>query len=306
MGERVGGQGMKPRLGFLGMGIMGKPMAMNLLKAGFSVTVYNRTRAKAEAMAAHGAQVADSCREVAEKSDVVLTMVADSPDVEAVVLGPGGVIERVRSGMTVIDHSTIFPTVTRRVAERLAEKGVRMLDAPVSGGEKGAIEGTLSIMVGGEEAVFEECKPILEAEGKNIVYVGSQGMGQTVKLCNQVICVLNIQAVCEGLMLGSKAGVDMGRLLQVVTKGAASSWMLENLAPRMLARDYAPGFTVRLQQKDLRLALALAEELHLPLPGVSLVHNLFRSVEAESHADEGTQSLIKALEKLGEHQVGES
>jgi len=286
------------KLGFIGLGVMGRPMARNLLAAGYPLTVWNRTRSRMDELVSLGAAAASSPREVAERSDVVITMVTDSPDVEEVVLGPSGVIEGARPGMTVIDMSTISPRVARRVAEVLAEKGVRMLDAPVSGGDVGAREGTLSIMVGGPEEAFRECLPILEVLGRKVTYMGGSGMGQTAKLCNQVICVLNIEAVCEGLMLGARAGLDLGRLLEVVTAGAAGSWMLSNLGPKMVRRDFEPGFRVSHQQKDLRLALSEAAELGLPLPGTALVQQMFRAVEAEGMAGKGTQALIVALEKL--------
>jgi len=292
------------KIGFIGLGVMGKPMAKNLLAAGYPLTVWNRTMSKMKELLSLGAAGAASPMEVAEKSDVVITMVTDSPDVEEVVLGPSGVIEGARPGMTVIDMSTISPRVTRRVAEALAEKGARMLDAPVSGGDVGAREGTLSIMVGGPEETFRECLPILEVLGKRIMYMGGSGMGQTAKLCNQVICVLNIQAVCEGLMLGAKAGVDLEKLLEVVTAGAAGSWMLSNLGPKMVKRDFEPGFRVSHQQKDLRLALSAAAELGLPLPGASLVQQMFRAVEAEGMAGKGTQALIVAMEKLAGYRLG--
>jgi len=286
------------KLGFIGLGVMGRPMARNLLAAGYPLTVWNRTRSRMDELISLGAGAAGSPREVAERSDVVITMVTDSPDVEEVVLGPSGVIEGARPGMTVIDMSTISPRVARRVAEALAEKGVRMLDAPVSGGDVGAREGTLSIMVGGPEEAFRECLPILQVLGKRVTYMGGSGMGQAAKLCNQVICVLNIEAVCEGLMLGARAGLDLERLLEVVTAGAAGSWMLSNLGPKMVKRDFEPGFRVSHQQKDLRLALSAAAELGLPLPGTALVQQMFRAVEAEGMAGKGTQALIVALEKL--------
>jgi len=286
------------KLGFIGLGVMGRPMARNLLAAGYPLTVWNRTRSRMDELVSLGAAAASSPREVAERSDVVITMVTDSPDVEEVVLGPSGVIEGARPGMTVVDMSTISPSVARRVAEALAEKGAKMLDAPVSGGDVGAREGTLSIMVGGPEEAFRECLPILQVLGKRVTYMGGSGMGQTAKLCNQVICVLNIEAVCEGLMLGARAGLDLGRLLEVVTAGAAGSWMLSNLGPKMVRRDFEPGFRVSHQQKDLRLALSAAAELGLPLPGTALVQQMFRAVEAEGMAGKGTQALIVALEKL--------
>jgi 3-hydroxyisobutyrate dehydrogenase len=225
-------------------------------------------------------------------------MVTDSPDVEEIILGPNGVIHGARRGLIVIDMSTISPSMTRKIAEELNKKGVKMLDAPVSGGEKGAVEGTLSIMVGGPREVFEECLPIFEILGKRITYMGPAGSGQTAKLCNQVICALNIQAVCEGLMLGAKAGLDVKKLLEAVSAGAANSWMLTNLGPKMMERDFKPGFKIRHQQKDLRLALSLASEINLPLPCTALVHQLLRVAESEGLGEAGTQAAIVAMEKL--------
>ncbi len=291
-------------IGFIGLGNMGRPMARNLLSGGFAVTVYGRRKLVIDELVAAGASAAESPREVAERSDVVITMLPDSPDVKSVVVGPDGVLEGSRPGMVVIDMSTISPAVTREIAEIAATRGVKYLDAPVSGGVSGAEAGTLSIMVGGDEQVYEKCLPVFNALGKNINYMGGTGMGQTAKLCNQVICVLNIEAVCEGLMLGAKAGLDLEKLLSVVTAGAAGSWMLSNLGPKMVERDFEPGFKVALQQKDIRLALAAADELKVPLPGVSIVSQLFRSVEAVGMGERGTQALITALEKLAEHEIG--
>ena len=295
----------KKRIGFIGLGVMGRPMALNLLKAGYPMVVWNRTRSKMKPLLEAGAEGADSPREVAEKSDVVITMVTDSPDVEEVILGPNGVIHGAHPGLIVIDMSTISPTVTRRIAQKLAEKGVKMLDAPVSGGDIGAKKGTLSIMVGGPKETFEECLPIFKVLGKKITYMGPSGMGQTTKLCNQVICALNIQAVCEGLMLGAAAGLDLKKLLEVVTAGAAGSWMLSNLGPKMIERDFRPGFRISHQQKDLRLVLSFASELKLPLPGTALVQQMLRSVEAEGLGDKGTQAAIVAMEKIAGRRLTE-
>ena len=295
----------KKRIGFIGLGVMGRPMALNLLKAGYPMVVWNRTRSKMKSLLEAGAEGADSPREVAEKSDVVITMVTDSPDVEEVILGPNGVIHGAHPGLVVIDMSTISPTVTRRIAQKLAEKGVKMLDAPVSGGDIGAKKGTLSIMVGGPKETFEECLPIFKVLGKKITYMGPSGMGQTTKLCNQVICALNIQAVCEGLMLGAAAGLDLKKLLEVVTAGAAGSWMLSNLGPKMIERDFRPGFRISHQQKDLRLVLSFASELKLPLPGTALVQQMLRSVEAEGLGDKGTQAAIVAMEKIAGRRLTE-
>jgi 2-hydroxy-3-oxopropionate reductase len=294
---------MAERIGFIGLGIMGRPMARNLLKAGYQVTVWNRSRPGIDALAQDGASPASSPEDVARQSDVVITMVTDSADVEQVALGPQGIIEGGRPSLIHVDMSTISPAVTRRIASRLAEKGIEMLDAPVSGGETGAQAGTLSIMVGGKEETVERCRPVFEALGRTIVHCGPSGAGQTVKLCNQIVVGLNNLAMCEALVFAAKAGVDTRRMLEAVGAGAASSWALLNLAPRILDRDFRPGFKVAHQQKDLRLALEAAEQQAVPLPGTSLVHQLFAAVEAEGLGAEGTQALVKALEKLAAAEV---
>jgi 3-hydroxyisobutyrate dehydrogenase len=294
---------MTDRIGFIGLGIMGKPMARNLLKAGYPLTVWNRSQPAIEELVGDGASPGSSPEDVAHQSDVIITIVTDSPDVEKVALGPNGIIEGGRPGLVHIDMSTISPAVTRRIASRLAEKGVEMLDAPVSGGDTGAQAGTLSIMVGGKEETFQRCRPIFEVLGRTIVHCGPNGAGQTVKLCNQIVVALNNLAMCEALVFATKAGVDTRRMLEAVGAGAASSWALLNLAPRVLARDFRPGFKVAHQQKDLRLALETAEQQAVPLPGTSLVHQLFAAIEAEGLGAEGTQALVKALEKLASVEV---
>jgi 3-hydroxyisobutyrate dehydrogenase len=295
---------MSDRIGFIGLGIMGRPMARNLLGAGYPVTVWSRSRPPIKELAKDGATAASSPREVAEHSDVVITMVTDSPDVERVALGEDGIIEGARHGLIVIDMSTISPEVTRHVAAQLADESVEMLDAPVSGGEHGAISGTLSIMVGGRQSTFERCRPILEVLGHKLVYCGPSGAGQTVKLCNQIVVGLNNLAMCEALVLAVKAGIDPAVVIDAVSAGAGNSWTIQNLAPRILQRDFRPGFKVAHQQKDLRLALELAGERFVPLPGTSLVHQLFAAIEADGLGAEGTQSLVKAVEKLAGVQVG--
>jgi len=232
-------------------------MSKNLLKAGFPLVVWNRTASKMKEVIALGATPANSPKEVAEKSDVVIIMVGDSPDVEEVVLGPSGVIEGAKPGLIVIDMSSISPIVTRHISEVLAKKGVKMLDAPVSGGDIGAKQATLSIMVGGPKEVFQECLSIFKALGKQITYMGETGSGQATKLCNQVICALHIQAVCEGLILGAKLGLDLDKLLQVLTSGYANSCILSHLGPKILERDFKPGFKMHHQLKDLKIHLPL-------------------------------------------------
>lgn len=291
------------RLGFIGLGIMGRPMARNLLRAGYRLTVWNRTRPGIDALVADGAEEGTNPRDVAARSEVVITIVGDADDVEQLALGPGGIIEGAHTGLVHVDMTTISPVAARRISAGLASAGVAALDAPVSGGEPGAVNATLSIMVGGEVAVFERCQPLFDAMGKTLVYCGPAGSGQLVKLCNQVIVGLNNLAVCEALVLCVKAGVDPERMLEAVSAGAARSWALENLASKMLARDFRPGFKVEHQQKDLRYALEAADEVKAPLPGTALVHELFRAAEAEGAGGEGTQSLIKALENLAGTEV---
>jgi 3-hydroxyisobutyrate dehydrogenase len=293
----------KMKVGFVGLGIMGKPMAENLLKAGFPLAVYNRTRARAEGLAALGAQVADSPRDAAANADIVITIVTDSPDVRAVILGNRGVIEGVRPGALVIDMSTISPQVTREIAAALKAKQVQMLDAPVSGGERGAIEGTLSIMVGGETEDLDRARPVLAAMGKTITHVGPNGMGQVCKLANQIAVGLHNLAISEALIFAVKAGADPAKVLQAIQGGAGNSWAFQNLAPKILKRDFAPGFMVKLQQKDLKLVLEAADELSLPLPGTALTHQLYQAVEARGLGGDGNHALVKALEALAGTQV---
>jgi len=294
---------MQNRIGFVGLGIMGKPMARNLLKAGYALTVYSRRRETVEALMAEGAQGAYSPREVGERSTVVITMVTDTPDVQQVVLGSDGILSGLPSGGTIIDMSTISPTATREIAVATQTKGIHFLDAPVSGGEGGAIAGTLSIMVGGEASTFNTCLPILQAMGKNIIHVGPSGSGQLVKLCNQIAVAVTNLAMSEALIFAAKAGVNLELMHQAISGGAAGSWQLSNLAPRVFQRDFAPGFMVKLQQKDLRLVLQEADRLRLALPATSLVHNLFNALESMGAGNEGTQALVKVLERLAQVEV---
>jgi 3-hydroxyisobutyrate dehydrogenase len=291
------------RVGFIGLGNMGRPMAENLIKAGFALTVHSRTRAKAEPVLSLGAAWAESPAEVARKADIVVTMLPDSPDVEQVALGPQGVAEGCRAGMAFIDMSTILPAASRRIAAALAQKGVSMLDAPVSGGPQGAAAASLSIMVGGPRETFERCLPVLQALGEKIVHMGENGSGCMAKLCNQVACVLNLLGVSEMLVLGCKAGLDLARLCDVVSAGAGASWMLSNQAPRMLKRDFAPGFAIDLQAKDTRLIATAASERAVALPGAALVHQLLTALQAQGKGNLGTQALVQALEQLAACQV---
>jgi 3-hydroxyisobutyrate dehydrogenase len=292
---------MPETVGFIGLGIMGMPMARNLMKADFGVVAHNRTMGKAEALAAEGAQVAGSPADVARAAQAVVICVTASADVERVMLGAdglAGVIEGVQPGSVVVDMSTISQDVTRRLGGLLAERGASLIDAPVSGGEQGAINGTLSIMCGGEVEALERVRPILQAMGTRITHCGPSGAGQTVKLCNQIAVVLNNLAMAEALVFCQQSGVDPAVMLEAIAAGAAGSWQISNLGPMVIARDFAPGFKVGLQQKDLRLALEAADGLDLPLPGTALVHQLFRAVEHTHGPDTGTQALVRALEAL--------
>jgi 3-hydroxyisobutyrate dehydrogenase len=287
-----------PRIGFIGLGIMGRSMAQNLLKAGFQVAVYNRSRPPVDLLVSKGASAAPSPRSVAERSDVVITMVTDSEAVKDVVLGKGGVIEGAREGLVLIDMSTISPSATRSVSAALAAKGATMLDAPVSGGDTGAREGTLTIMVGGDADVFEDCLPVLQAMGKKVVHMGATGAGQVTKLANQILVACNMIGVCECLNFAKRSGLDVEKLIDSLSAGAASSWALVNLGPRMAKRDFAPGFKVKLLQKDLRYVLASADEVDAALPATALVHQLYKRLEEEGLGEAGTQALLAAVEQL--------
>lgn len=295
---------MSERIGFIGLGIMGEGMARNLLRANFSLRVWNRTASRVEPLVDAGATAASSPAELAAQSDIIITCVSDTPDVEAVLLGPDGVIEGAQPGALVIDMSTINPLVTRTIAARLNERGVQMLDAPVSGGSEGAARGTLSIMVGGDAADVERAMPVLRAMGTTITHVGAQGDGQMVKLVNQILVVGNALAMSEALLFAQAGGLDLQKTLEAVSPGAAGSWMLSNRGPQILARDWRPGFTIDLQQKDLRLVLDAADALGTPMLGASLVFNLYRTLQARGLGAEGNHALIKALEQLANIEVG--
>ena len=287
-----------PRIGFIGLGIMGRSMALNLLKAGFQVAVYNRSKPPVDLLVSKGASASSSPKAVAERSDVVITMVTDSEAVHDVVLGKGGVIDGAREGLVLIDMSTISPSTARSVSEALAAKGTRMLDAPVSGGDTGAREGTLTIMVGGDPAVFEDCLPVLQLMGKKVVHMGGTGAGQLTKLANQILVACNMIGVSECLNFAKKSELDVGKLIDSLSSGAASSWALVNLGPRMARRDFAPGFKVKLLQKDLRYVLAAADEVDAALPATALVHQLYEQLEEKGLGEVGTQALLTAVEDL--------
>ena len=289
---------MTEKIGFIGLGIMGAGMVSNLLKAGFPVTVWNRTPQRAEPLLQQGATWADSPAEVAKQTDIIMICVSDTPDVQAVILGENGVIHRAKAGALVIDCSTISPQATREIADQLTAQGIAMLDAPVSGGSEGAKNGTLSIMVGGDEADFARATPIFNAIGKTLTYVGGHGAGQTVKLVNQIVVVVNMLAVSEGLLLAEAGGLDLDKVLSAISGGAAGSWMLSNRGPQVVADDWRPGFTIDLQQKDLRLVLEAGDQLGVPLVGTGLVFQLYRTLQAQGLGEEGNHALIKALYHL--------
>jgi 2-hydroxy-3-oxopropionate reductase len=295
---------MTERVGFIGLGIMGRGMAANLLKAGFDLTVWNRTAAKADELLAAGAKLAASPAELAAACDVVCCCVSDTPDVKEVLLGEQGAVQGLREGALVIDMSTISPQGAREVAAALDAKGAHFLDAPVSGGSEGAARGTLSIMVGGEAEQLERAMPILQAMGKTITHVGGHGDGQSVKLVNQILVVGNMLAVSEALIFAQAAGVDLEKTLQAVVGGAAGSWMLANRGPQVIRRDWRPGFTIDLQQKDVRLILESADQIGAPLLATAQIHQLYRSLQAAGLGHEGNHALIKAFEHLAGFEVG--
>ena len=284
-------------VGFIGLGIMGRPMAGHILKGGHPLTVFNRTRSKTEEIQAQGAAVAGSPAEVAARSTIVITMVTDTPDVEAVVAGPGGVLEGIRPGSIVVDMSTISPKTERSLDQKLRAWGAALVDAPVSGGDVGAREATLAIMAGGDREAFDRVLPVLRLLGKTITHCGPTGSGQTAKLGNQILVSVTLLAVSEALVFARKNGLDPSTLIEAVSGGAAQSWQLTNLGPRIIKRDFAPGFMIDLVQKDLRLVLeGCAADVSLPATG--LVHQLFGSAQAHGSGREGTQGLAKVLERL--------
>ena len=286
------------QIGFIGLGIMGRGMTNNLLKAGHKVMVWNRTAARMDEFAAAGAQTASSPAELAAHCDVILVCVSDTPDVEEVLFGENSVSAGIKSGALVVDHSTISPQKTVEMAKQLNTQGVAYLDAPISGGSEGAKNGTLSIMVGGEAVDFERAMPILQAYGKTITHVGAQGAGQMAKLVNQILVVVNQLAASEALLFVQAGGLDLAKTIDAVKGGAAGSWMLANRGPQMIVRDFHPGFTIDLQQKDLRLVLEAADEMGIPLIATSMVFQMYRTLQAQGLGGDGNHGLVKALEKM--------
>jgi 3-hydroxyisobutyrate dehydrogenase len=297
---------MSERIGFIGLGTMGAGMARNLLARGHALTVWNRSPDRMAAFVAAGATAAADPSDLAARSDLVMLCVSDTPDVLQVALGPEGILEGLAPGTLVIDHSTISPRATRDLAAAVAAKGAHWLDAPVSGGSEGATRGTLSIMVGGDPGQLERARPYLEAYGTTITHVGTSGAGQMAKLVNQVLVVVTQQGVGEALILAQGGGLDLGRTLDAVKGGAAGSWMLANRGPKMAVRDWRPGFTIDLQQKDLRLVLEAADELGVPLPVTALVFQTYRALQQRGLGQEGNHALVKALEEISGITLGET
>lgn len=289
---------MGERVGFIGLGIMGRPMALNLLKAGYPVAVHARRPEVMEPLESAGAEPCGSPAELAARSDLIFTMVSDTQDVEEVLFGPGGVIEGAREGAVVVDMSTISPSATRDMARRLAALGVAMLDAPVSGGEQGAIAGTLSIMVGGEQAVFERVLPLFQVLGRSIVHVGDQGAGQVCKACNQVVVGATIAGVAEAILLARASGVDPARMREALLGGFAGSRILEVHGRRMIEGDFAPGFKSRLHQKDMGIVLAAVQELGLALPAAAQVAQYLNALVGQGLGEQDSAAIYQVVESM--------
>ncbi len=295
---------MSRKLAFIGTGIMGKPMALNLIQAGHTLFVHSRSRPPLDELEKAGATVCNSAAEAASKAEATISCLPDSPDVETVALGPGGVREGAKEGSLFIDMSTISPAVSKAVAAALAEKKVRMLDAPVSGGDVGAREGTLSIMAGGASADFEEALPILQAMGKTIVHVGEEvGAGGYVKIANQIMVGLHIGAMSEALVVGSKAGVDPEKMIEVLSGGLAQSRVLDLRGPNLVRGEYPAGFRIRLHRKDMRLAMEAGAELGVPLPLAAQVQQMFTALVEAGRGELDHSGLATLVEDLARHRV---
>ena len=292
-------------LGFIGVGIMGKPMAGHLLAAGHTVYTYDLVPEPVKQLCSKGAIACGCCREIAEKSDIIFIIVPDTPDVEAVLFGENGLVEGLKPSSIVVDMSSISPIATKEFAAKLGDLGVEMLDAPVSGGQVGAENATLSIMVGGKPEVFAKIKPYFELMGKNIVHVGGNGDGQTCKVANQIVVALTIEAVSEALLFASKAGADPAKVRQALLGGFAHSRILELHGERMIKRTFDPGFRIRLHQKDLNLALQAARNLGLSLPNTATAQELFNAVAAHGGSELDHSAMVLALEALADYKVSE-
>jgi 2-hydroxy-3-oxopropionate reductase len=295
---------MADKVGFVGLGIMGKPMAKNLMQSGYELVVHNRSPEKAEELAREGATAAESPKEVAGQSDIVITMLPDSPDVREALAGEGGVLEGIQEGALVVDMSTISPVVTEELAAAVGEKGASMLDAPVSGGDVGAIEGTLSIMAGGSEEDFERAKPLFEVMGKTVTHVGPTGAGQVTKACNQIVVALTIEAVSEALVLGSKGGVAPEKILDVLSGGMAGNKVMEAKREKFLSHTFDPGFRAELHHKDIGIALAAGREYGVALPVTAIVDQMLLSMKRKGWGGEDHSALLKVIEDLSQHETG--
>ncbi|SDE46418.1 2-hydroxy-3-oxopropionate reductase [Sporomusa acidovorans] len=291
------------KIGFIGLGIMGKPMSKNLLKAGYELVVMDRNQKAVDEVVAAGAQAAATPKAVAQQADIVITMLPNSPHVKEVVLGENGIIEGAHKGLIVADMSSIAPLVSRELAQKLAEKGVEMLDAPVSGGEPKAIDGTISVMVGGKKAVFDQCCPVLKAMAGSVVHTGDVGAGNITKLANQIIVALNIAAVSEALVLASKAGVEPELVYQAIRGGLAGSTVLDAKAPLMMDRKFDPGFRINLHIKDLNNVLETSHEVGVPLPLTAAVMEMMQSLKIDGLGEADHASLVKYYEKLAQIEV---
>jgi len=289
---------MAKKIGFIGLGIMGKPMARNLLKAGYAVTAFNRSRPAMEELHRAGAHLGPSPKDVAAAAEIVITMLPNSPDVEAVVLGPNGVLEGAKPGTILADMSTISPLVSQKIYREAKQRGVRALDAPVSGGEKGAIEGILSVMVGGDKEVFDAVVPVFQAMGKTITYMGPAGAGGFTKLANQVIVAINLTAISEALTLGAKAGLDPERLIQALGGGMAGSRCLDMKGPQIIKGNFQPGFKIDLHYKDLGLIMEAARALQVPLPTTAVVQELFSALRVKGRGGLDHSAVITLIEDL--------
>jgi 2-hydroxy-3-oxopropionate reductase len=287
-----------PTLGYIGLGLMGKPMALNLLKADFPLVVHNRSRAAVQELITAGAQEAHSPKEVAEQVDIVFTNLPDSPDVEQVALGPDGVIEGAHEGLVFVDHSTIKPATARQIAEELGEAGVPALDAPVSGGDIGAQQGTLTIMVGGDAEVLERARPALEAEGKTITHIGGPGAGQVAKCCNQIMVAAQMTALGELLIFARKAGVDPEHVVEAIRGGAAQCWTLDTKPGKLFAGDRKPGFKAYMQAKDLGIVMDTARQYGMPLPAAAANTQLFNAMLEMGMAELDNSAVVGVLESL--------
>jgi 2-hydroxy-3-oxopropionate reductase len=292
------------KVGYIGLGIMGASMARNLMKAGHELVVHNRSRAIVDELAGEGATPASSPAEVAQQVDFVFTNVPDSPDVEKVVLGPDGIIEAAREGLTFVDNSTIKPETARIIAEKLAAAGVEALDAPVSGGDIGAKNGTLTIMVGGPEAAFNKVMPLFEAMGKTIVHVGDSGAGQTAKVCNQIICAAQMVAMGEALVMAQKSGVDPQKVVAAIQNGAAQMWTMDVKPPRIFEGNRMPGFKAYMQLKDLNICLDTGRTYGVPLPMTSVITQLFQAQVQQGDGEMDNSAVLNVLERMAQTQVG--